>query len=110
MKKVLALLLLIPSLSWGLNHSAYFAYMTQECGTLTVDWKENEVNTENYVWGALSGYMTAYNEIFGEFVGQKTDIASMLQEIKNFCTNNPLKELYDAVNHTYHQVKIKEGY
>lgn len=110
MKNLLALLLLIPSLSWGVNHSGYFSYMNQECGTLTVDWEENEVNTENYVWGALSGYITAYNSYFGEYVGEQTDNMSMLKEIRNFCRNNPLKKLYEAVSHTYVEVRIKEGY
>ena len=110
MKTLLALLLLIPSLSWGANHSGYFAYMTHECGTITVEWEEDEMSVGNYVWGALSGYITAYNAILGEYVGEQTDNASMLQEIRNFCKNNPLKKLYEAVSHTYEQVKIKEGY
>ena len=110
MKTLLTLLLLIPSLSWGENHSGHFAYMTQECGSLTVEWEDNRINTENYVWGALSGSVTAFNAILGEYVGEQSNNQSMLQVISNYCRENPLEKLYEAVSHTYIQVKIKESY
>ena len=108
MKTLLTLLLLIPSLSWGADNR-FYNYMATECGVIVNDWHDDYI-TRNYVWGALSGYVTSKNEVSGGMVGLNTEIESQLLEIFNYCEDNPLKQLYDAVVHSYNAIKNKEGY
>ena len=105
MKTLLALLLLIPSLSWG---AKIYSYLTLECGQINSDLENNRSNTEDYLFGALTGYITAKNEELEGQVGLKTSNESLLQQLILYCKNNPLDVLHKAVFDTYIKIRIKE--
>ena len=108
MKKLLAIILLIPSLGWG---EPFFTYLTLECGQVTKfkNDKSNASNTEDYIFGIMSGYISAKNEESKELVGNYTSNDAIVEQLFLYCKNNPLHILHEAVIDTYEQVKKKEN-
>ena len=105
MKKLLAIFLLIPSLSWG---ETINTYLTLECGQIT-KFKNDKSNTEDYIFGVISGYISAKNEELIEKVGHYTSNEAIVEQLFLYCKNNPLHILHEAVKDTYEQVKKKEN-
>lgn len=105
MKTLLTLLLLIPSLIWGEEINTF---LTLECGQINSRLEKEKLNTENYLFGVLTGYISAKNEELEAKVGYYTSNESLFQQLLLYCKNNPLDILHNAVLDTYKEIKAKE--
>ncbi len=111
LKRLLLLSLLVPSLANSADSNGAFTVLslgTKSCGTVVSDFNKGDWGKlTNSIW--VAGYLTAINEhtFRGKNVAGSTDPDSWDLWIYNYCSQNPLDNLYKAASALYMELKSK---
>ena len=95
MKKLLILLLLVPSLSWG---KGYNTFLLERCGFYITESEKNEMTRQQlkmYVGGFFSGKLIEQDKTID------IDLDSLFMELENYCKANPLTLYTQALLDVY---------